>query len=65
MDLQDFGGRHDFLLAHGGDSLPGHSVNLVEGVRTKVSVIRSADEQQQADRLLVVSVQLQERKNRT
>lgn len=45
-----------FLLAGGGNSLPRHAVDLVESMRAKVAVVCGADEQQQADLLLVVSV---------
>lgn len=57
-DLQHLRTAHHFLLAAGGDHLPRHPVDLVEGMRAKVSLVRSADEQQQADRLLAVSSQL-------
>ena len=58
-DLQDFGGAEDFFLADGGDGLSRDAVNLVEGVRTEASVVRRADEQQQADGRLAVAAQLQ------
>lgn len=57
-DLQDFGATHNLLLAGGGNHLPSHPVDLVERMRAKVAVVRGADEQQQADRLLAVSRQL-------
>lgn len=58
-DIQDFGGAHHLLLADGGNVLPCHSVDLVEGMRTNGSVVCCADEQQQTERLLAVPVQLQ------
>lgn len=45
-------------MAGGGYHLPRHPVDLVEGMRAKVPVVRRADEQQQVDRLLAVSHQL-------
>lgn len=58
-DLQDLGVVHGSLLAGGGDRLPRHPVDLVEGMGAKVAVVRGADEHQQADGLLAVSAQLQ------
>ena len=58
-DLQDFVVTHDLLLAGGGDRLPRHAVDLVEGMRAKVAVVCGADEQQHVDRLLAESTQLQ------
>lgn len=54
-DLQDLGSTQDFLLTDGGDGFPRDSVDLVEGMGTKVAVVRGADEQQQADGMLLVS----------
>lgn len=63
-DLQDFRATHNLLLAGGGDRLPRHSVDLVEGMRAEVAVVRGADEQQQAERLLVGSDQLETQRYR-
>lgn len=62
-DLQDFGATHYFLLADSVDCLSCDSVDLVEGVRTKVSVVCSTNEHQQVDWLLTVSNQLQTERN--
>jgi len=58
-DLQDFGAVDDLLEAGGGDGLAGDAVHLVEGVRLQDALVRRADEDLQAQRLLAfVAVQL-------
>ena len=58
-NLQDFGAVDYLLQAGGGDRLARDAVDLVEGVRLQDALVRGADEDLQAERLLaLVAVQL-------
>lgn len=58
-DLQDFGAVDDLLKAGGRHCFASDAVNLVEGVRLEDALIRRADEDLKAERLLAsVAVQL-------
>lgn len=62
-DLQDFGAVDDLLKAGGGHCFASDAVNLVEGVRLEDALIRRADEDLKAERLLAsVAVQLKHEK---
>lgn len=58
-DLQHFGAVDDLLKAGGGHRFASDAVNLVEGVRLEDALVRRADEDLKAERLLAsVAVQL-------
>lgn len=62
-DLQDFGAVDDLLKAGGRHRFASDAVNLVEGVRLEDALIRCADEDLKAERLLAsVAVQLEHEK---
>lgn len=64
-DLQDFGAVDDLLKAGGGHRFASDAVNLVEGVRLEDALVRRADEDLKAERLLAsVAVQLKHEESR-
>lgn len=64
-DLQDFGAVDDLLKAGGRHRFAGDAVDLIEGVRLQDALIRRADEDLKAERLLAsVAVQLKPWKQR-